>query len=125
MDHTEANSSAAWHLEFGVGRSLTLRPFVQFTHDQLGRLLNSVLATVFSQELHEISSLATIKSNEPSIMRVVKYSPEFSISFNLMNGASEDLITDWAIDDAVKEWMTPLLNRIPSKFHYYTQVSIQ
>lgn len=128
--HSQLSKSAAWNVDIGVGRNILLRPTVSFTQDQLGRVLNSILATIFSQELHEIFiglpyAADKDRFNEQS-MRMFKYSPEFHLSFNLMNGASDDFIVNWQIERAIEEWIRPVLSRLSvvTNFYCYNQVGM-
>jgi len=49
---------------------------------------------------------------ESDSMRTMKYSPQYQVTFSLMNGDPSNLLVNWDIEDAVNKYLQPFVDKV-------------
>ncbi|KAI9034412.1 phosphatidylinositol-glycan biosynthesis class S protein [Hyaloraphidium curvatum] len=75
----------------------------------------TAITGVFGSELYHLrKSVSEDTARQIDVLRTVKYSPEYLITFTLLNADPNEVLVTWDIDEALRAYFSPLVRSLSS-----------
>ncbi|KAJ3333345.1 hypothetical protein HDU76_009148 [Blyttiomyces sp. JEL0837] len=110
-------------------RTMDLLVKSKCVEDDVVQFATAAIAGLFADENREFKKMAWntggVDNTDHDSMRKLKFSPEYQLTFSLLNADPENILVDWDIREGIDEYVRPFLNAVSLLHRFDVSSQIQ